>query len=79
MIHLKSVMFGLLAVLLAAIATAMVMIAILVVWSRNLPPGAGYGWDPVSFYRHSLVGWAVVVLAFLIGYVWEYRREMAHR
>lgn len=74
MIYLKSALAGAVAVVAALLLTALIMIVTLTVESRNLPGGQTIGWDPVTFYRNSGLAWITLALAFLIGFVWEYRR-----
>ena len=31
------------------------------------------GWDPISFAR-TAPGWGILVLAFVVGFWWQYRR-----
>ncbi len=78
MIFLKSLLVGLGALVLAVVATAVTIVISLSIKGRNLPQGEGYGWDPVSLFRNSLLVWVVLALAFLIGFAWEYRRAMPH-
>jgi uncharacterized membrane protein YjgN (DUF898 family) len=78
LILLKSLLAGFVALVLAVIATAVTIVISLSIKGRNLPQGEGYGWDPVSIFRNSLVVWVVLALAFVIGFAWEYRRAMPH-
>ncbi len=73
MIYLKSVLCGLAAVILSAIAAGFGIITLLAIKSRNLPPGQSYGWDPVSLLRNSTIAWLVLAVAFVAGFAWEYR------
>ena len=74
MVLVKSVFVGLAATIAAAVSTAVVIVGWVLVKSRNLPDGQTYGWDPVSFYRGSALSWLILIAAFLLGFVWEYRR-----
>lgn len=74
MLLLKSVFAGIAASVVAAIVTAVAMIGWLLVMSLRLPEGQTIGWDPVSFFRQSWLSWPILVSAFVLGFVWEYRR-----
>jgi hypothetical protein len=76
MVLVKSLVAGVVAAFIAAIGTALVMVASLLVLSRNLPEGHTIGWDPVSFGRQSFLCWLILVGAFVFGFVWEYRRAV---
>lgn len=76
MIYLRSVVVGVLAVVIAVIVTAISMVTILTIKTRNLPPGQAYGWDPITLFRNSLLAWVVVGLVFVLGFTWEYRRAI---
>lgn len=77
MIHLKSVLCGFAAVIVAVFAAGVVIATSVAIQSRNLPPAESYGWDPVSLFRQSVLIWMLLAAAFVIGYVWQYRREVA--
>jgi len=79
MIYLKSTLAGVAAVVAALIVTALIMIVILVMKSRDLPAGQAIGWDPISFYRGSMIAWMCLIVAFLVGFAWEYRRVIRVR
>ena len=74
MVLVKSVCAGVAAILIAAVGTAVVIMVWLGVKARNLPDGQVYGWDPISFFRGSVLSWLLLIGAFLLGFVWEYRR-----
>jgi hypothetical protein len=74
MIYLKSALAGVVAVVAALIVTVLAMTVLLMIKSRDLPAGQAISWDPISFYRNSIVAWVCLALAFLIGFAWEYRR-----
>lgn len=74
MVLVKSLFAGLAATIVAALGTAVTIMGWLGVKSRNLPDGQVYGWDPRSFFRGSMLSWLILVGAFIIGFVWEYRR-----
>ena len=74
MVLVKRVFAGLAATIVAAVGTAVAIIGWILVKSRNLPDGQTYGWDPVSFYRGSVLSWVILIGAFVLGFAWEYRR-----
>ena len=76
MIYVKSLLCGFAAVILSVLATGVVIVVMLAIKGRNLPSGAAYGWDPVSFFRNSLLSWIVLFAAFVIGFAWEYRHVL---
>lgn len=74
MIILKSLAAGLLAVLaVAMVITVLAIVALLVLSARNRVEDTVIGWDPVAFGRAPLL-WIIVLLAFAIGFYWQYRR-----
>jgi hypothetical protein len=75
-IYLKSSLCGFAAVIVVILATAIAIITMLAIKSRNLPAGEAYGWDPVSLFRSSPLFWIVLVLTFLIGFAWQYRHAV---
>lgn len=74
MVLVKSIFAGLAATIIAAFGTAVAIVGWLSVKGRNLPDGQAYGWDPVSFFRASVLSWLILIGAFLLGFAWEYRR-----
>lgn len=80
MVYLKSLLAGLIAVVIAAVLASFGVVGFIAVKSHNLPPDQSWGWDPISFFRNSLIAWAFLLLGFLVGFVWEYRRSVVqHR
>ena len=75
MLLLKSVFAGVAASVVVAVATALAIIGWMLAMSPHLPEGQTIGWDPVSFSRQSWLCWLMLVGAFLLGFVWEYRRS----
>jgi hypothetical protein len=72
MIYLKSIFAGLLAVLLAAVLTIIVVTVYLSIASRSSQTGA-IGWDPISIAKP--LPWIWVVLGiFGVGFLWEFFR-----
>lgn len=78
MIYLKCLFAGLTGVVIAAVVASFGIVGFLAVKSRNLAPGQSLGWDPISFFHNSILAWAFMLLGFLAGFVWEYRRSVAH-
>jgi hypothetical protein len=76
---LKSLFAGLVVTLITAISAAFAFVVIPGIKSRNLPEGQSIGWDPVTLLRHSLISWLILGSAFVLGFVWEYRRAVALR
>ncbi len=74
MLLIKAVFAGVAATVIAAIGTAVAMVGLVLAMSRNLPEGHTIGWDPVGFLRQSWLCWLILVSAFVLGFVWEYRR-----
>jgi hypothetical protein len=71
-IYLKSILVGLLAVVVAAILIVIVGVVYLSIASRPSETGV-VGWDPVSLAKP--LTWIGVVLGiFLIGFFWEFLR-----
>jgi hypothetical protein len=77
LIYLKSVVVGLVAVVMAVIATALAIIVFLAIKGRHLPPNQTYAWDSISFFQSSLAAWVFLSVAFLLGFAWEYPRTIA--
>ena len=70
MIYLKSLCVGIIAVVMATVLTVVVGFVYLNAKSKG---DGSIGWDPISFARSSF-GWVIMVVAFLIGFIWEFRR-----
>jgi len=71
MIYLKSTLVALFSLIAGGILLLLVMLASLTPWMRD---GATVGIDVVSVTRHSLLIWIFAVLAFSLGFHWEFRR-----
>ena len=74
MVFLKSLLAGVVAVVLIAIALPFVMAVLL--WIRR-PPDTGadfgtVGWDPISLTKPTTL--FVVMGIFLVGFIWEFLR-----
>ena len=72
MIYLKSALAGIAAILLVIL---LIVVGIVVVGLTS-PPVAhdAVGWDPMSLMHWRFWGAAAVLLIFLVGFVWEFRR-----
>ena len=76
MIYVKSVLIAVLALCSATIVYLVILIAVLV---RRYPlppapPGGHISLDLRSIITHEPSFWLVAVLAFAIGFYWEFRR-----
>ena len=77
MAYIKSFFVGVLAVLMAIIAMVVIVIVTLTLKGRNLPPNESIQWDPISLVRGSPIIWTILIMAFVIGFAWEYRRALS--
>jgi hypothetical protein len=76
-IYLKSVMAGIVAMFCSAIVV-MLAAFMAVIWiSRHTQADTLIGFDFVSFARTPLA-WTILLLAFVAGFYWQYRRAVAH-
>ena len=78
MLYVKSVLAGLIALIVVPIGVLVIAVVAIVIYSLVHPPsGEGsIGWDPISLWwglNHPVV-WFIPVLIFLAGSLWEYRR-----
>ena len=72
MVYLKSLVAGTAALSMAAALSPIVIGIYFLVVLR--PGGDGTtAWDPTSFAREPLI-WIMFALAFVAGFVWEFRR-----
>lgn len=76
MIYLKSVLVGLLALIVVPICALVIFVVSIVIYTSVHPPsGEGQiAWDPVSLFRINPAILLVPVLCFFAGFLWEYRR-----
>ena len=76
MIYVKSIVAGLVAIVIAVMMWFIVIMALLIYWSRQMnDTNATIGWDPVSFFRNSgILPWLILLSAFAVGFYWEFRR-----
>lgn len=68
--YVKSILVGVLAVLVASIVS---LIIFAIVINRNSPPGYSVGIDPTGLVKAPYF-WILVLLAFAIGFYWQFRR-----
>ncbi len=78
MIYLKSLLAGLVALIVIPIFLVGLLVVGMFVYTLIHPAqGEGsIGWDPVSIYRTSPLVWCIPPLIFLAGFAWEYRRTV---
>jgi uncharacterized BrkB/YihY/UPF0761 family membrane protein len=76
MIYVKSILVGLLALMLVPVCLLAIVVVGMVIYTSVHPPsGEGaIGWDPISLWRASPMVWFIPVLIFFMGFIWEYRR-----
>jgi len=76
MIYAKSVLAGLLALIMIPVCLVIVVVVGLLIHVLTHPPsGEGsIGWDPISLVRMNPILWSIPLLVFFIGFTWEYRR-----
>jgi uncharacterized BrkB/YihY/UPF0761 family membrane protein len=78
MIYLKSILAGLLALVVVPLCLLLTVVVGLVIYAlvHPTPPGEGsVGWDPISLWVHmNPMRWSIPLLLFFIGFIWEYRR-----
>lgn len=72
MIYIKSLIAGILSSVIATILFVLVM-AIYIASTYKRKEGEGIGWDVIAFAR-SLIGRVIIVVSFLAGFIWEFRR-----
>lgn len=80
MIYLKSALAGLLAVVAATIVLPILVVMGIVLYSAIHSSQEGsVGWDPISLvHRPSLPIVALMVVCFVPGFFWEFRK-LTHR
>jgi uncharacterized BrkB/YihY/UPF0761 family membrane protein len=76
MIYVKSILAGLLALIVVPVCLLVIVVVGTVIYAVVHPtPGEGaIGWDPISLWRASPIVWFIPVLIFFMGFIWEYRR-----
>jgi len=77
MIYFKSFLVGLAATIVAELLIVAGGIGAFVIVASRQPNNSEteIGWDPVSAAR-TAPGWTILVLAFIIGFWWQYRRHV---
>jgi uncharacterized membrane protein YjgN (DUF898 family) len=76
MVYLKSIVAGLLALIVVPVCLLVIMVVGMVIYAVVHPTaGEGsIGWDPISLARMSPMLWSIPVVVFFTGFMWEYRR-----
>jgi hypothetical protein len=76
MIYVKSILAGLLALIVVPVCLLVIVVVGLVIYALVHPTSSfdgSVGWDPIRIPMNPVL-WSVPVLIFLIGFIWEYRR-----
>ena len=76
MIYFKSVLAGVAAIIVAellVIAAGLSALPFVASRLRRNGEEGAIGWDPVAFAR-TPPGWLILLIAFLLGFWWQYRR-----
>jgi hypothetical protein len=73
MIYIKSLLIGVVALFTAMIVYVVILISVQL-RLHPPPPGAEVSFDLRSFINHSTSFWLVALLAFALGFYWEFRR-----
>jgi len=73
MLYLRSVVAGIVALVIASVVLPIVGILLLTLMAR---PRAGttIGFDPISIAKSSPTVWLIGLIVFVSGFYWEYRR-----
>jgi len=77
MIYVKSVLAGLIALIVVPIFLIGVLIVGVLIYTFVHPTTQGegsVGWDPISLWGMNPILWFIPALTFLTGFIWEYRR-----
>jgi uncharacterized BrkB/YihY/UPF0761 family membrane protein len=76
MIYVKSILAGLLALVVVPVCLLVIVVVGMVIYAAvHQTPGEGsIGWDPISLIRMNPMLWSVPVSIFLVGFIWEYWR-----
>jgi uncharacterized BrkB/YihY/UPF0761 family membrane protein len=69
MIYIKSVLVGILTLILTVFS---LVLCLLIYSATSSNPDFAIGWDPRG--AKSPLFWIVVMLIVAVGYIWEYRR-----
>ena len=78
MIYLKSVIVGLLALVVIPILFVAILVVGMIIYGSIHPSQGSVGWDPISMWRQNPIFWVIPVLIFSAGFIWEYRRVSGH-
>ena len=76
MIYVKSVLAGLIALILVPIFLIGVLIVGMLIYTfvHSTQGEGSVGWDPISLWHMNPIFWSIPALIFLTGFIWEYRR-----
>jgi hypothetical protein len=76
MIYVKSILAGLLALIVLPVCLLVIVVVGMVIYAAVHPTsGEGsIGWDPISLVRMNPMLWSIPVIVFFMGFMWEYRR-----
>jgi uncharacterized BrkB/YihY/UPF0761 family membrane protein len=76
MIYVKSLLAGLIALIVFPVCLLLMVMVGMVIYLLVYPaPGQGsIGWDPISLIRMNPMLWSVPVFIFVTGFIWQYRR-----
>lgn len=73
MIYIRSLIAGTMAMIMAAALSPIIMGVYFIVIYRQ-GKGQAIGWDPAFCAREPVI-WAVALLVFIGGFVWEFRHR----
>jgi cell division protein FtsL len=76
-VYFKSAIAGVVAVVLCAMIVVLTAPVATIWMSRRAEGETVIGWDFVSFAKTPLA-WAIFLLAFAVGFYWEYCSATAH-
>jgi uncharacterized BrkB/YihY/UPF0761 family membrane protein len=76
MIYVKSILAGLLALIVVPVCLLVIVVVGMVIYILVHPPSreGSIGWDPISLVHMNRMLWSIPVIAFFMGFVWEHRR-----
>ena len=73
--YLKSAVAGMVAAIGSAVVLCIVAVITLIRMFGRAEEGTYYDWDPIAFARTPLA-WAILLLAFVAGFYWQYHRVL---
>lgn len=76
MIYVKSILAGLLALIVVPVCLLVIAVAGTVIYALVHPtPGEGsIGLDPISLTHQNPIAWFLLPLVFFASFIWEYQR-----